>query len=76
MSPTAIESTRNLGVNICGSNIDIAKSSDIVIIAVKPHHVASVAKEISPFVRDRVVVSIATLVQLKTSFYSIIGKLI
>ncbi len=66
VSPTAIEGVRSIGVNVCGSNAEVVRSSDLVILAVKPSQVVSVAEEISPFVNGKIVISIAAFIQLKT----------
>ncbi len=66
VSPIAIESIRGVGVNICSSNIEVVNSSNLVILAVKPFQIERVAKEISPYVDGRIVVSIAAFIQLKT----------
>ena len=40
-------------------NISLTKRSKVIILAVKPQHIAGVLKEIAPFVKDKLVISIA-----------------
>ena len=41
-----LEEMRTMGVNICQDNIEAVKSTDVVIVAVKPYHIESVVDEI------------------------------
>ncbi|ADM27424.1 Pyrroline-5-carboxylate reductase [Ignisphaera aggregans DSM 17230] len=65
VSPMAIESIRGMGVNICSSNIEVVRSSNLVILAVKPSQVRGVAEDISRYVDGKIVISIAAFIQLK-----------
>ena len=51
--------SEKFGVNV-GENIDVAKNSDILILAVKPHFFSEVIKEIKDYVKsETIIVSIA-----------------
>jgi pyrroline-5-carboxylate reductase len=47
-----------------GSNAEVAKECDVVVLCVKPAQVSPVAREIAPDLRDRLVVSIAAGVSI------------
>ena len=44
---------------IAKDNIDLAKRSDIIILAVKPQQISGVLQEITPFVKGKLIISIA-----------------
>ena len=49
------------------NNLAVVHSSDVVWVAVKPHHVPSVLREISPAVRkDHMIISVAAGTTLET----------
>lgn len=55
-------------------NVTVAKGSDIIILAVKPQDITEVLKEIRPYVKEKLVISIAAGVT--TSFIEkILGKI-
>ena len=55
------------GINIAASNAEVAGQSDLIFLAVKPHQVAEVIKEIAVKVTaKKVVVSIAAGIDLKS----------
>jgi len=41
------------------NNIDLARRAKIIIVAVKPQHIVEVIKEIRPYVKDKLIISIA-----------------
>ena len=54
------EKSRDLGIRIILDNKELARTSDVIFIAVKPNQVQGVLEEIKPFVTsDKLVVSIA-----------------
>lgn len=58
---------QKLGINIASSNLETVKNSEVVWIAVKPHLVAKILKEISPAVTpDHLIMSVAAGVTLNT----------
>jgi len=57
---------RNKRVSIAMNNIDLARRSDIIILAVKPQDIRSVLEEIRPYVKSKLIISIAAGV--KTGF--------
>ncbi|XP_077391039.1 pyrroline-5-carboxylate reductase 3 isoform X2 [Festucalex cinctus] len=58
---------QELNISTTHSNTEVASTSDVIFVAVKPHLVATVLNEISPRVTDRhVVVSVAAGVTLAT----------
>ncbi len=49
----------NLGINAFRNNLDAAKDSDVIIVAVKPYHIEGVVKSIKPVLSpDRIFISI------------------
>ncbi|MBI4399489.1 pyrroline-5-carboxylate reductase [Candidatus Micrarchaeota archaeon] len=56
---------RRLGIAIANSNKEACRKGNLIILAVKPSYVASVAEEIRRNVTKRIVVSIAAGVRLK-----------
>ena len=54
-------------VEICTSNEEVAKNSEVIILAVKPSVVKAVVKEIAPFITaDKILISVAAGVLTKT----------
>ena len=48
------------GVNVTANNLDVVQNSDVVWVAVKPHIVPAVLREVSPAVRkDQLFISVA-----------------
>ena len=63
----AVAKSKELGVKVICSNIEIAKNSDIIFLAVKPNIVRDVLEEIkSGLTEEKLVVSIAAGVKLET----------
>ena len=54
-----LRAARNRNVSIARNNIDLARQSNIIILAVKPQDIGSVLKEIKPHVREKLIISIA-----------------
>ncbi|MBN1821023.1 MAG: NAD(P)-binding domain-containing protein, partial [Prolixibacteraceae bacterium] len=53
------------GVNISERNQDIAKAADVIIIAVKPYHFSTVAKELKPVLSsEKILISIVAGVEI------------
>lgn len=50
---------------IAKNNIDLAKRADIIILAVKPQNIARVLKEIAPFSKGKLIISIAAGIKTK-----------
>ena len=61
-----LENVRKLGVKATRDNRWAASWADVVIISVKPHHLAGVVKEIMSVVRGKVLVSVVAGVRVKT----------
>ncbi len=49
----------NININICQSEKDVVKSSDIIFLAVKPNVQASVLNKIDGEIKDKLIISIA-----------------
>lgn len=65
ISPEAGEAARALGVTLVNSNADLARPSDVLILAVKPQSMADVASELKGHLESRhLVVSIAAGITL------------
>ena len=55
------------GIKIAAGNLEVAAQSDLVFLAVKPHQIAGVIKEIAPKISaEKIVVSIAAGIDLKS----------
>ena len=66
---------KELGITITTDNIDVAKNSDVVILATKPNQVREVLAQIKPVLSEgKVLVSIAAGVSTKT-IEDIVGNL-
>lgn len=55
----AQEFAKNHSLNFCESNIDVCKNSKIIFICVKPVHFKEVLEEITPYLDDKILISIA-----------------
>ncbi len=66
-SPLRLENLKNKGINTHCSNVEIAQLADVVILAVKPWLVETVANEIKPHIdyNRQIVVSVAAGVDLQ-----------
>ena len=52
------------GIHACGSIQEVAEAADIVVLAVKPNKLETVAKELRPVCADKLYLSIAAGKQL------------
>jgi len=57
---------KNILISIASNNIELSRRSDIIILAVKPQDIKTVLKEIRPYVKTKLIISIAAGV--KTGF--------
>jgi len=64
---------KNSRILAAKDNISLTKRSKVIILAVKPQHIRDVLKEIAPFVKDKLVISIAAGVKTG-SLEKILGK--
>lgn len=55
-----------LGINVLTENAEVAKMSDVIFLAVKPHFVKEILNEIKQEVQNKLVVSIAAGISTKT----------
>lgn len=63
----AKERSQTLGIDVCTNNSFVAKNSDIIFLATKPHFIKQVLSEIkSELKKDKIIVSIAAGVSTKT----------
>lgn len=57
--------TNTLGVQTASDNIEVVRSSDVVVLAVKPHHVGPVLDELKPYLSgNHLLISIAAGVKI------------
>lgn len=61
-----LEAAEKLGARATRDNAEAARAADLIVVSVKPHHFASVAREIRGDAREKVVVSVAAGVRLAT----------
>jgi len=71
--PRRLRSARNRRCVAVRDNISLTKRSEVVILAVKPQHILKVLKEIRPYVKDRLIISIAAGVETRR-IEKILGK--
>jgi pyrroline-5-carboxylate reductase len=56
---------KTIGVSVTGDNIEVVRSSDIIVLAVKPNHVGPVLEELKPYLSsDHLLISIAAGVKI------------
>jgi len=56
---------KTIGVQVTGDNVEVVRSSDVIILAVKPHHVGPVLDEMKPILTsDHLLISIAAGVKI------------
>jgi pyrroline-5-carboxylate reductase len=56
---------KTIGVGVTGDNIEVVRSSDIIVLAVKPNHVGPVLDELKPYLSsDHLLISIAAGVKI------------
>ena len=56
---------KTIGVGVTGDNIEVVRSSDIIVLAVKPNHVGPVLEELKPYLSsDHLLISIAAGVKI------------
>jgi pyrroline-5-carboxylate reductase len=59
--------TRTLGVRTVSDNVEVVKFSEVVVLAVKPHHVGPVLMELKPHLTDaHLLISIAAGVKISS----------
>lgn len=56
---------KNRRVCVSRDNIDVVRRSKIIIIAVKPQNMQEVLREIKPYVKDRLIISIAAGIETR-----------
>jgi len=59
LDPKRLRSVKNRRILACKDNIDLAKHSKVIILAVKPQHIRVVLQEIKPYVKNSLIISIA-----------------
>ncbi|XP_060069840.1 pyrroline-5-carboxylate reductase 2-like [Ylistrum balloti] len=65
--PRCLQSIQSMGVNITDDNLKVVADSQLVVLAVKPHVITPVLKQVSSsFSRDKLMVSIAAGITLST----------
>lgn len=55
----AQELAKELSINFCETNIDVCKKSNLIFICVKPIHFKEVLEEITPYIENKTIISIA-----------------
>ncbi len=60
-----LRSAKKKNTLIARSNIDLARRANIIILAVKPQNIARVLKEIAPFSKGKLIISIAAGIKTK-----------
>ncbi|XP_033727520.1 pyrroline-5-carboxylate reductase 2-like [Pecten maximus] len=65
--PICLQSIQSMGVKVTDDNLKVVADSQLVVLAVKPHIITPVLKQVSPsFSRDKLMVSIAAGITLST----------
>ena len=60
-----LETFDSLGARTMHSNQELVDSSDVLLVAVKPNVMSDVLQEVKPFVKDKLVVSIAAGIKIQ-----------
>ena len=68
-----LKAIKNRKVSIARSNIDLARQSNVIILAVKPQDIGKVLKEIKPHVKEKLIISIAAGIKT-SSIEKVLGK--
>ncbi|MEK6733144.1 MAG: pyrroline-5-carboxylate reductase [Candidatus Omnitrophota bacterium] len=68
-----LKAIKNRKVSIARSNIDLARQSNVIILAVKPQDIEKVLKEIKPHVKEKLIISIAAGIKT-SSIEKVLGK--
>lgn len=55
----ALEVCKKFSANFCKTNIEVCEKADIIFLCVKPNTYKEVLTEISPYIEDKIIVSIA-----------------
>ncbi len=68
-----LKSLKKRGILITRNNIDLVRRSSIIILSVKPQHIVKVLKEIKPYIRHKLIISIAAGVETR-SIEKLVGR--
>lgn len=66
VNPQALSRLEKLGVNCTTSNLEVAKNSDMLVLAVKPPQIPKLLRELKPAVNGNLLVSIAAGIPLSS----------
>lgn len=56
---------RTLGVKVTGDNVEVARSANLLVMAVKPQHMSTVLEELKPYLSpDHLIISIAAGIKI------------
>eukprot|EP00761_Pharyngomonas_kirbyi_P007934 gb/GECH01007945.1/.p1 GENE.gb/GECH01007945.1/~~gb/GECH01007945.1/.p1 ORF type:complete len:294 (+),score=50.89 gb/GECH01007945.1/:1-882(+) len=66
INPRALSKLSKIGVNCTSDNLEVAKKSDMLVLAVKPPQMTKLLKELKPAVNGNLLVSIAAGISLDT----------
>lgn len=73
-APAAEDLARKTGANLCDSNSQVAESSDIILLCVKPQGMIESLKELGSEATDRLLISIAAGVKIETIEATVEGR--
>ncbi|MEM1584598.1 MAG: pyrroline-5-carboxylate reductase [Nitrososphaerota archaeon] len=59
-----IKELENLGVRLTQNNKEVASRSDIVVVSVKPHKTIEVLREVSQYLKNKIVISVAAAIPI------------
>ena len=68
-----LKAIKNRKVSMARSNIDLARQSNVIILAVKPQDIGKVLKEIKPHVKEKLIISVAAGIKT-SSIEKVLGK--
>jgi len=71
--PAKLRFRKNKRILVTRDNIYLARHSGVIILAVKPQHIAGVLKKIKPYTRDKLIISIAAGIET-TLIEKILGR--
>lgn len=60
-----LEDLKKLGIRVTSDNREVASSSDVIVLAVKPYKAVDILREISDLVEGKIVISVAAAVPIR-----------
>jgi pyrroline-5-carboxylate reductase len=72
-SDESLNKVKSLGIEVSKDNVYAVKSSDIVLLSIKPSQLINLADEISPYVNDKLIISVVAAAPIRWLSRKFIG---